>query len=47
MTLFEKKKFSSLFSGFLTFLEHKSPFQRLESRLKIKNKNIFDVHLTF
>jgi hypothetical protein len=33
MALFERKKFSSLFSGFLTFWEHKSQFQRLESRL--------------
>jgi hypothetical protein len=32
---FRENKFSSLFSGFLTVWEHKSPFQRLENRLKI------------
>jgi hypothetical protein len=39
MTHFDKKKISALFSRFLTFWENKSPFQRLESRLKILLKS--------
>jgi hypothetical protein len=39
MTLFEKKKFILYFADFWTFWEHKSPFQCLESRLKIVLKS--------
>jgi hypothetical protein len=39
MTLFEKKKLSTLFSRFLTFWDHETPFQRLKSSPKIKKKS--------